>query len=460
MKKYIWRSVSCLIVLAMILGGLWRLFVLTERKDSYTKYAPFYEQDANFDVLFMGTSHVRNGFFPMELWNDYGIVSYNFGGSANPLSITYWQLVNAFDYTHPQLVVIDCHKLEYDHKLREDSSLAHISLDSIPLSRNKLRALDDLFDTAGERMEFLFDFSVYHNRWEELERSDFYPAVTKGMGATSQIAVASPGSCASIDPSEKLEKNTIGVMYLEKMIQFCQERNVEVLLTYIPFPASAETLRNANRVHDIAEEYDVKYLDFETLKSQLNFSTDLYDPTHLNPSGARKITSYIGSYIMQNYTISDQRNNPSYYDWFDKYDDYMEMKANNLKKQTELKSELMLLHDKNFSYSIYLQENTSVLDDSVISSLLENIGINPSEINRQIPSMITVDNTTGTVSYTTLAESVSTSYGDMTLSNSENGRSICMNGEEQLKMAAADNIQVGVVVLNNSIRQIVATNAY
>ena len=43
----------------------------------HTFYYDFYQQEQDFDVLFLGTSHVLNAVYPMELWRDYGIVSYN-----------------------------------------------------------------------------------------------------------------------------------------------------------------------------------------------------------------------------------------------------------------------------------------------------------------------------------------------------------------------------------------------
>ena len=61
-----------------------------------------------YAVLFFGTSHVNNAVFPMELWKDYGITAYNFGGHANAIATSYWVMKNALDYTHPKLVVFDC----------------------------------------------------------------------------------------------------------------------------------------------------------------------------------------------------------------------------------------------------------------------------------------------------------------------------------------------------------------
>ena len=61
-------------ILVLVVGVTQKLF---ERKYSYSKYYDFYKQQQDFDVLFLGTSHVLNAVYPMELWRDYGIVSYN-----------------------------------------------------------------------------------------------------------------------------------------------------------------------------------------------------------------------------------------------------------------------------------------------------------------------------------------------------------------------------------------------
>ena len=69
------RILACLLTLVLLVCLLTVLTNLTERKDSDEKYAGFFSEEENFDVLFFGTSHVINGVYPMELWNDYGIVS-------------------------------------------------------------------------------------------------------------------------------------------------------------------------------------------------------------------------------------------------------------------------------------------------------------------------------------------------------------------------------------------------
>lgn len=461
MTKKSKQIISCSIVLLLILSGLFLLSKLTERKDSYSKYEPFYQQEENFDVLFFGTSHMLNGIFPMELWNDYGIVSYNFAGHSNSIALSYWQMINAFDYTSPRLVVIDCMGLSANSKISSDPqtiSYAHLSLDAIPLSKNKLRTVNDLTDSFERKMEFLFDFTLYHNRWKELEKNDLKTSVTAEKGAESRVNVAVPRIWSTIEPSRKLTEDTEMVNYLRKIIEECQARNVEVLLTYLPFPASVNKQMEANRVYDIAAEYHVNYLDLETLKSTVDFYTDLYDNTsHLNPSGARKVTDYVGKYIMEHYHIPNQKDNSAYAGWFDDYQKYTKYKVSLFKEQKELKSYLMLLNDKNFSYSIYIAESSQLLADSVIASLLENSGVNLSKLADRQNLLVTVDRLAGTVSYADFAESSDTSFGTVTVADTDERRVIFVNGEEKLKMNMNKNIAAGIVVYNNADKKTVSS---
>ncbi len=385
-KNAIKTIISCIITICLLIISLKYLTDLFERKQSNTKYEPFFSQEEEFDVLFMGTSHVINAIFPMELWKDYGIVSYNFGGHANPLPTTYWVMKNALDYTTPKLMVIDCYHLSYNQKLPSPLSYLHISLDSFPLSSTKLCAVSDLFTDDREKndekdinkekgessLTLLWDYSIYHSRWDELTESDFELSPTVEKGAESRDSIGIPNEVLSISSDVKLTDETTGVKYLCKMIEDCQQHNIEVLLIYLPFPASEVPQMEANRVYDIAEEYDVHYINFLDMDI-IDYNTDCYDSnSHLNPSGARKITDYLGQYITRNYDIPDRRMEVAYQDWHDAYKKYNAFKQNNIRNTEALDIYLMLLADKNYDSTIEIY-NPAILQNVYYVQLLNNI---------------------------------------------------------------------------------------
>lgn len=164
MKKWLKITISSMVTCGLLICILTYFTKITERKSSLVKYESFYSQQEDFNVLFLGTSHVINGIMPMELWKDYGIISYNFGGHANTIATTYWVMENALDYTSPDLVVIDCLGLSEEGKTRlgnailDESGLAyiHISFDRIPLSKNKIDGISDILDEYEHKEEFLW----------------------------------------------------------------------------------------------------------------------------------------------------------------------------------------------------------------------------------------------------------------------------------------------------------------
>ena len=175
MKTKYFKQV-CSTILLFFITGLFLFFAafVLNKKDSHFKTRPFFTEKQNFDVLFLGTSHGVNAFFPMELWNDYGIISYNLSYHNAMLPMQYWVLKNALHYKKPKLVVIDLFWLSQGTKSDPNRfGSVHTVFDEFPLTMDKLRAVDDILNDSvpaskdsKAKFGLLFPFSLYHNRWE------------------------------------------------------------------------------------------------------------------------------------------------------------------------------------------------------------------------------------------------------------------------------------------------------
>lgn len=447
MKNIIKSIFSTLVVVGMIVLGLIYFSDITERKDSNEKYDDFYNS-GNIDVLFLGSSHVLNGILPMELWNEYGIVSYNMAGTGNRLPLNYWILKNALEYTEPKVVVIDAYMLSKNDKIATLEQM-HMSADHIPHSKIKEDMINDLVDDEDRRNDFLWKFSTYHNRWSELEERDFKNEVTPEKGAMSLIDVAVPLGMRYFEPDYRMqEEDGLGVEYMCKMIEECQEREIDILVTYLPFPDNSGWQGESNRMAELALEYGVDFLDYYTLLAQVNLNTDFSDESsHMNPSGAKKITSYIGNYIMQNYAVEDQRENEAYVKWHEDYETYVEFKKENIQKEEELKNLLMLLNDQDFSYGIYLKPWNQVGYHSVLVELLAGMGINYTEIPNE-DLFIVVDTMTGERKELHLFETLETRFGDFSMFYNDAEHLELTNSEAESMIITYSDI--AIVVFDNS----------
>ncbi len=357
---------------------------ILRRKYSYEKYNDFFAQKENFQVLFFGSSHMLSGVFPMQLWEDYGIVSYNMGDTGERIPTSYYSIKMACKENKPKLVVIDAFFADIQEKLNKDC--AHNLFDVYPISTTKCEAIQDLCENQkplNNYFEYLFNLSMYHSRWNKLTKSDFIlERYNFEKGATPLVKVATPNPMSEFESVETYKgAETTGMEYLRKIIEYCQENNIEILVTYLPFPATDELIATSKYVANICDEYNVKYINF--LKTDtIDYNTDMFDSTsHLNVLGARKVTNYLGNYISKNYNIIDQRENDKYKFWNDDYDGYIDYKIKILENNKVLNNYLMLLcEEKDISCKIEISSNKENLEGSTLQQLLMKLE-NKYEIN-------------------------------------------------------------------------------
>ena len=71
-------------------------------------YEQFYKMKRNsIDVLFLGSSVCVNAFSPQEMYNIYGIRSYNLGSEQQSMVLSYYWLKEALRFQKPKVVIID-----------------------------------------------------------------------------------------------------------------------------------------------------------------------------------------------------------------------------------------------------------------------------------------------------------------------------------------------------------------
>ncbi len=375
MREKVKQILSAMVVCCFIVIGILYFSEVTENKDADFKYGPFFEDDTEYDVLFFGSSHVLNAIFPMQLWNDYGITSYNFGGHANTIGASYWVYKNAIEYHKPKIAVLDV--LGAGAQSADmHVGFAHVSFDAFPYSKLKKEAVKDIFADEQHQKQLLYPFSIFHSRWHMLDDIDYAyfldsPEYGKEKGAESRIAVAIPRDVSVIDKNEKETQETEGKEYIRKFIQSCREEGIEPVLMFVPFPATAKEQMWANSVYDIAEEENVRFFNMQQ-EEIVDFDIDCYDfNSHLNTSGARKVTDYLGACLKQQYGLSDKRLQEDFQTWNEDYEEYRQMLFINIQKEKDLKNTLMLLNNSNFKADIRC--NLKCEFDEITNKLLEQV---------------------------------------------------------------------------------------
>lgn len=479
---------------ALLILSIWVASRMMQRKESLTRVGPFISRADEFDVLFIGDSHMVNDVFPLELWRDYGIASYNISSYGNTLPVSYWAMMNALDYASPKLMVIGVKDVEKGYKLSGSSSDVHTALDGYPLSLTKIRAIEDLMDDpyavddSGNsyvdlKWEYYFTLAKYHSRWEEAGISELFYTPNVHKGAAFALSVSEPREYDIIDERQAYEEDGVGYVYLRRMIEACQSRGIDVLLVHLPYPASESDQMAANSIRYIAREYGVSYIDFVNLDQVVDYQTDMYDSfSHLNPSGARKVTDYLGRYISEHYRIPDRRADGRYAAWAEDYDRYAEFKLDIIRQQGELSAALMLLHDESYSAMISVKADSPVYADATLLRLMQNVGREHvyeedaySKWSDALYPLAWLDRAAAKgAAYFALVDrgagaieeragqgtaTIKTSFGEIVYSSGPEGASLSVGGKEVLPMGE-DEADVRIVLIDNGTGEIAAVLSY
>lgn len=368
---------------------------LTQRKESQRKYQDFMELAEQVDVLFLGSSHVLNGINPLQLYTERGITSYNMGKPGGMVTESYWMLMNALDYCTPKCVVVDLWALDRDYQyvdvmngceseeeLRNSVSLLHNNMDCWPLSRTKIAAVRDLIQDPEIRKEFLWDFTLYHDRWSTLEPDDF--AALGGqlqsgylLGAERRTELyLNPSVGQADDTAQTLPGKSVCMEYLEKILSVCEERGIEVVLTFLPMASSYDQDRQAvNTAAQLAQERGILFLNMLPQETQavIDYYTDMSDDTHLNGNGMRKMTTYIGSVLQDMCALPDHRADASYAAWETRAAQWQSDEIWQLCVQPDFYTELGAIQNINASVVLYMRGDSKAIHDDTVRRFVKQL---------------------------------------------------------------------------------------
>ena len=369
------RVVSVALLLALVLSGVAFWSNALRMNDGYYKNTPFLRDDRQYDVLFFGTSHVVNSVFPMQLWRDYGITSYNLAIHGGSIASSYWMLETALGYQKPKVAVMDV-LLTKSNYMQTDLPMAHAAMDPFPLTVTKLRAIWDIYDSPKDRAELLFPLDVFHNRWKDLDtemlkRGFGETKVSPEKGGESRVRVYPLEEPLVVDASDAADGWTEGLRYLEQFILLCQQEGIAPVITYLPYRGAgdAEEQRYSNAAIRLAQSLGAETVDLQH-SDLIDDDTDWYDDGgHTNPLGAKKITGALGAYLTAAHDLPDHRDSE---DWAADYEAYYAYQADHLQKTEDLWSALALLSVEDFTATVEIAPDYDM--DPVTRKLLDAQG--------------------------------------------------------------------------------------
>ena len=334
------KRVIYVLVFLLIFGLLFEKinYVLRIKVHQNDTVGSFYKEPKDsIDVVFVGSSHAFLSFSPMNLWDEYGITSYNLSTGCQPIACSYYLMKEAIRTQHPKVIVLETYTTCYSRDYT-NSERVHQAIDGMPLNFTKMELVNDYLAntmTFDKRLEYVFPIILYHGRWKSIKSKDIHPQRTYLRGFVANIRVEPQKRPAIVTDEKNIYENNL--IYIEKIIQLCNDNNVELVMCRAPIADGTKyekTCRKVNFVKNYAIENNIPFIDYLDLADdiELDYDTDFLDWQHLNVIGAAKATGYMGQYLSDHYTLTDHRKDEAFSDWEKDSKSYQKFVAKREKK--------------------------------------------------------------------------------------------------------------------------------
>lgn len=300
----------------------------------------YYNETTEHDVIFIGDCEVYENFSPITLWEEYGITSYIRGNAQQLIWQSYYMLEDVLRYETPEVVVFNVLSMKYDEPQSEEYN--RLTLDYMELSTVKLEAVKASMTEDEDLITYIFPLLRYHTRWDELSGEDirymFRTDKISHNGFIMRADVRAAGTFPEPEPLADYSFSDNCWKYLDMMTALCQKNDIELVLIKAPSLYPAWYDQWDEQIVEYAEKNGLEYINLleKTDEIGLDFyspeTADTYDNgLHLNLTGAEKLSSYFGNWLLTRYDLADHRSDPELSAvWQEKIDFYYAMKRDQL----------------------------------------------------------------------------------------------------------------------------------
>lgn len=299
--------------------------ILQEKYVAYDTLAETYITDQfnalekdSIELAFLGSSQTVRGISGMRLLENYGISAFTPSTGKQPFMCTYYYAKRLIKTQQLKAAVIDVSMLYEGIKpqwFRRVADAAPWSMDKAELLLNYAKyrlKKSGKKETLREMWSYVFPVMQFHDRWSTLTEDDFNynadgPIVFRGNTTRINRIVFD----SFIIDGQKINPNThpnkYELPYFRKTLDLFRDAGVPVLL--IKTPKLGWTRSKSLGVQELADEYGLDFLDFNTQElydaAGFDISSDIADQEHLNFSGAFKLTDYLADYLTARYDFTE-----------------------------------------------------------------------------------------------------------------------------------------------------------
>lgn len=342
-------KVSCWIIGLFILY----FFIFNILYDNINTWSQidFYNQQPNtLDVIFIGTSQIYSGYNNPMAFHEYGISSYNFSTGSMPFAAVKYLIREVEKRQKPSLYVIDLRDVV--ETTTDSGSILRVTA-FMPWSKNKIEVAKNILDiyniSQSSLWDYLFIYPFFHSRWKEL-LNNYESSINNGNEINIPIISKYENEKKNIishkgylnywydingwqskisDYNNYYTKEILSLpkqqqQVLVDLCEFCLGLQAKVLFINSPSVHYPELYAKINDAVQIVNSYGFDY--FDGIRSNVELGIvpeDWFDGGHLNAYGSDKFTRFLSEFILDNYQLSDHRNDPLYNTWEEEYNEIL-----------------------------------------------------------------------------------------------------------------------------------------
>lgn len=269
-------------------------------------------EKGKIDLLFCGASQSVQGFIPAVMDEELGCNSFNISSALLSMEGRYTMLRRVVKDNPVQTVVID---ISYDCLKRntdKDPVVGDLLLEEHLPGADRFRyfcthtKMDELF-TAFYYVMHTGVFTIFYPASDSDPRPAYYGKGYWG-GRKASDQRSSDALWKAGDEMRQTEEFFVtfekSIVYLDKIMQFCQEKGIRVVFVTTAYPMSTvcrwprDGLLKKNL--DLARQYGCTLYDFNLLRQKdlwFDDGTSYCDEEHTSPEGAVTQTKLLSSWI-------------------------------------------------------------------------------------------------------------------------------------------------------------------
>ncbi len=366
------KIVSCVLFLCIAGFVFTRVTYLFREVNTNRVNITGIKEEEQLDVVYIGGSAAFVYWQPLKAWNDIGLVSYSYASNSLQAESIKFYMKEVLKTQTPQLFVIDLRPFQYwdaDFNMEVRNSS-----DSMDYTMNRLEMISSYFknraiqEEADDIMSYYLEIAKYHTNlqvlsnpynWEYINNTG--QAVYKGWEWFARYQYLEEPENFLTEERADLEEGCEKI--LENLLEFCQEKELQVLFVVCPYQITEEHQEIYNALQDKIEAAGFQYLNANEYYEEIgiDFATDFYNASHVNCFGAEKYTEFLENYLKEYYDLPDRRDDPIYADWNEIYQAFVE-------EGKEIKQNVSKRIESRLS-SIEIAEELSAVTDAVTWSL-------------------------------------------------------------------------------------------